>query len=336
MPPQPAVPTSRDDITLDWLNTIFIPQGYKIVCFAWEGQANNGVGVMSTLERMSLDLESGGKLTIILKTLPPKDSPLRNFTVCNRFAERELKMYTNLFVQWDEFLKAQNVREAYHYRRPICYYAASSGDSYNEDTYDQILILEDLFTSGFKMWPEGYGKSLGWDEAKPCIRLLALFHAVGLAYKKMNGIDNYNIPFPFLIHDMVHDKDMMEYFLKGGFDVIHQMMVKYGRIQEESLTTDQSVLKLHPMPPGLREHLKVLQKHALRNLEHLNPTGNQMGTVIHQDAHVNNFMFRDKGSGISGHEVVFFDFQVCIIFNKKNFQKYISGFLDRLPCIACP
>lgn len=319
----PKVPVSKEDVTLAWLRAVFFP-AYQVKSFQWNGEASNGHGQMSTLERISLELESGEMLNIILKTLPPEGSVFRNITVRHGFAQRELQMYTELFPVWDEFLEVRNVPSSFRYRRPKCYYAASNNISKaipsNPESYQQILILEDLIATGFEMWPEGFGKSLNWDEAKPCIRLMALFHAVSLAYEKVNLDDakSYYGMVPLLDHQSINPKDMMEMFFNSGFDTIQKLMREYAdkAVDEQVGSQIPSGLPLHAMPTGLMEHLEILRDNAYENLQFLTPNADQMGVVAHNDLHVNNFMFlSDKHENLKNgeHPVVFFDFQVCLL-----------------------
>ncbi len=107
------------------------------------------------------------------------------------FCQREFQMYTKIFPSWTKFQDVRETKEKYRFRPPTCYYAAEEGEG---PEYKMILLLEDMVASGYSTWAPGYHKGLKWAQAKSVIEELALFHAVGMAYKDAMGLKHYSGP----------------------------------------------------------------------------------------------------------------------------------------------
>lgn len=313
-----SLPTCRDEVTVPWLNNIFNKFGHQIVSLEWVGNASNGVGLMSQLERIALKLDSGQELKVILKLLPGAGNPWREVTLSHGFAKRELGIYNMLFKEWEQFLNSRSVPAQFRFRYPKCYFAASNGESDNPG-FEMIIILEDLVASGYEMWPGGYAKSLNFTEAKPCLRQIALFHATSLAFRHENpGIME---TWPFL-QGSKKDTEEVQNFLDPGFKLVKKLVLDCGKQAKEEKAAKEKVpeanqsgkeeeeqISLYLLPPDLLTTLEKLVTNGSRHMSAIYPYDYKFGALIHHDLHVNNFMFK-KNDESNDSEAVLFDYQV--------------------------
>lgn len=211
----PPVP-SREEVTLPWLQEALKAQPFTVLDFRWEGPVGGGVGALSSLQRLSLQVvqkDRVSSLSLVFKTPPSGDNPgLRDFVLnegmlenawpisaekkltefCSTgFCQREFQIYTKLFPSWKRFQDQRETPAKYRFRYPTCYYAAEEGTGLS---YRNVLILEDLLTSGFRSWEKGYRKGLNFPEARKVVKEIAKFHAVGMAFKEHASIQHYTGP----------------------------------------------------------------------------------------------------------------------------------------------
>lgn len=83
----PKVPQSRAEINLAWMQEALKQAPFQILDMAWaNGSVGDGIGVMSSLERVTLTIlpDDGGeakKISVIVKTPPSGNPDLRKFVL---------------------------------------------------------------------------------------------------------------------------------------------------------------------------------------------------------------------------------------------------------------
>lgn len=81
------VPTSREQLTLEWLQEALKQQDFDIVSFSWdnEGLVGGGIGALSSLERIKVQVLKRGRnaeeLSLIIKTPPYSNEGLKQFVL---------------------------------------------------------------------------------------------------------------------------------------------------------------------------------------------------------------------------------------------------------------
>jgi len=289
------IPQLKEELTLPWIQEALKEYPFEIMEMEWVcGEVGGGVGVLSSLDRVKLTVfedEEVRSLSLIVKT-PPPTMEIRNFALSEGFCQREYKMYTKLFPKWRKFQDARSVPIKYRFRHPHCYYSAEQGEGVN---YKMILLLEDMEQSGFKSWTPGFRQGLRLAQAKQVIKEMAIFHAVGIAFKHQVGLPQYDYDF---LHKQSFDQPHLKYFFSKGVEDTCEL-----------LREDEDI------PSGLIEELEAFPFERLEDV--VTPDYSRICTITHQDFHVNNVMFsRQRG--------VMLDFQVC---SNSNPMQDLSFFL---------
>jgi len=280
------IPQTKEEVTVDWFNQVLEPEGILVKSLEFLGDANEGRGMMSSLERIRLDVTGDRSLTIILKTLP-SDPNVRSYVIKAGFATREVQMYTKIFKDMEAFLASRGVsKEKFLFRHPKCYFGMEEGVG---ESYSMVLILEDLVSSGYEPWAESIRKDLDWAHTAATIREMALLHAVSAAYGIVNNVDSFLNLYPFLL-DLSSKDDNVDGFVKAGFEAVNTVFAE----SEES------------MPPGLKEKLKFLETHVVAIIAKRAAEKNRP-CLRHNDLHVGNIFYSHQNDSVSA---VLFDFQV--------------------------
>ncbi|ODM98080.1 hypothetical protein Ocin01_08599 [Orchesella cincta] len=313
------VPEQKEDITLEWLNSIFKPHRIHVYGFSFAGDASKGRGFMGSLEQVELEISqlnssaddvpdtrtSTETLSIILKTLP-NDPMRKSYAANDGFSSREVSMYTEVFKAWDEFLDTRQVPSANRFRYPLCYYGAEEGE---RDTYKYILVFENLTApeSHFQLWAPGFIEPLSWKATSAVIQQIAKFHATGIAYKLENHVESYYNRFPKLNHTI---SPMFQMMWDNAFQITKEVI--------------QTVVDKQDIPHGLMEQLDKLHSDEQRDLLLKWFTSSSMdttnlSTICHHDLHSNNVVLSKDNC-----EAILFDYQSSCVFNP---MKDLSFFL---------
>jgi len=297
------IPETREDVTIEWLSKkVFQEEQYEIQQVEWKGSVGKGLGMLSSMERLTITYRLPGtsseqSLNLIMKTLP-KEMGTRQFMLKEGLAQREFQMYAKVFPAWKSFMDNQNVPQESRFRHPHCYYKAESGEGLQ---YRMILLLEDLDKNEFSMWTPGFTKAMGQHETKAVLTQLALFHAVGIAYQAAALQENETYPQKFaFIGKQPVNKEVVVGFLKNGAEMAIKQIVD---VDEENA------------PEGLKDDLQQLG--TLEQVQRLPIAlhSPKHSTILHHDLHANNIMFKDASVGHHHHQsgekdAVLFDFQV--------------------------
>jgi len=303
------VPITKDKVSIPWLNEVLSSKHIKVVSFAWDGSANNGVlNALSSLERIILTVTREGSedslvtFPIVVKSVP-EDPGVRSYAIKENYCMRELKAYTEIFPAWKEFLDERNVPQEYRCRLPECYYGADEGIG---TEWRSILLIEDLVAAGLKIWPGGFASSFSWKQAKPIVKQIALLHAVGIAYRITQGT-HYSSKYPYLL---MKCDELIDYYIQSGFDSTIKMLQDEKEKQTKAgKPTDEEFLIEDGLFEVLNSFRGTLQERIFRMMQYGGETTDtKMETLCHMDLHVNNVMFSNDLE-----EAVLLDFQVSQI-----------------------
>ena len=116
------------------------------------------------------------QLSFVLK-LPPTDvDRLKEFRILYTFA-REVHFYNNVFPVFAKFQKERGLSEEDgFFAYPKCYKAEA-----DEQTGRYVIIMEDLRSTGFSMWPKEEMTAV--DHMEMILSQIAKFHAVSFALR---------------------------------------------------------------------------------------------------------------------------------------------------------
>lgn len=296
-----GIPETRNDLTLEWFNSVFNPKGITVHEFKLTGETGQGQGFMGTLEQAELQISESNSaempietLYVILKTLPT-DAFRRKYAANDGFSSREVSVYTEVFEEWDKFMDERKVPLSSGFRHPICYYGAEEGTG---ESYKYIIVMENLTApqSDFTVWSPGFTEPLPWTSAAAVIEQIARFHAIGIAYKKENSIQSYYKQFPKLNH--VLSPTMFKEMWDKGFAVAKSVI--------------GSTVNEKDIPEGLYDRLDELQGDNARDLVmkwFTDPTmvtsAGNVETICHHDLHSQNLVLSKDHT-----QAVLFDYQV--------------------------
>ncbi|CAG7823605.1 unnamed protein product [Allacma fusca] len=208
-------------------------------------------------------------------------------------------MYTQVLPAVKEFLDERGVSERNRFSIPFCYFGAEEEGETPED-YNFILVLEDLLASSFQVWEDGSRRSFNLNHTEVAVKQIALFHAATAAFKLHHGFNSFLEQFPkFIQHDP--EDPAWDHYIKNGFKAVRDILNG-------------------PVPPGLLEHLQVLEKNLKEVMFKMAIQVNKsaLNVVRHSDLHFFNVAFAYDESG-ECVQAKWFDFQVIIIiaFNKN-------------------
>jgi len=305
--PSIPIPKQREDLSIAWFNAILTSHNIQVSGIKFLGDGKwEGRGFLSTLERVQLEIV-GNKhpLTLILKTLP-QDPDVRKYVIDAGFITREVNMYVKVFKDIDTFLDSRNVPTNHRFRRPFCYYGAERGSA---ESYEMVLVLEDMLDSGFQVWEPGHSQNLDVDRIMATLYETALFHAGFIGYGISNGIRNYLDVYPFLLDGTKDDPNLQSY-IDSGFGVVIDML------KEES--------KDSPAPPGLIQRMRDLSLVLPTMVKQVFGKNFGFPCIRHHDLHSGNIFFTSQTGGGEGNPM-----QACLI----DFQVFNTLFEQNTPQI---
>lgn len=293
------IPGQVEEVTIEWLRHIFIPHGIHVISFSVVGDARDGRGNLSSLNRLSLrvkksDEKSLRQMSIVIKTVPTNPQ-LRSYVLRVGYCSNELQMYTKVLPAINSFLEERGVSPEKRFQFPVCYYGAEQ-EGATPDDYKCILVLEDLHESGFHVPDEGGMKSFDIDQAKIALKEMALLHASSVAYGKSQGLTFLRQKFTKLVRHRSDDPSV-DNFINAGFQVTRSLLKETGQ----------------PLPEGLFERLNTLQENAkeIGAKAFLTEDPRKVNAIRHSDLWFSNVSFQNNSSG-RPVKAKWFDFQVIM------------------------
>ena len=296
--PKLKIPETIEDVTLDWLQQVFILHKISVVSFSLGGDARDGRGYLSCLNRVNLQIERPSSLAIpellavIIKTVP-SDPQVRAYALRVGYFANEFQMYTKVLPTINSFLDNRGVASESRFRSPVCYYGAEE-EGATPDDYKCVLVLEDFTASGYHVPEEGGKKSFDMTETKIALREVALLHASSAAYRKCKGLQFFRDEFTKLItHNL--NEPALDNYIKTGFEITRKVLMESG----------------DPLPEGLLERFDTLEEEfkpiASKAFISVDPAN--VNVIRHSDLWFNNIAFLRDDSGNAIH-AKWFDFQV--------------------------
>ena len=239
---------------------------------------------------------------LIIKSQPLSEDA-RKFLQPNHTFEKEVQMYSTVFVDMANFVKKQGVIPFdYHESEivdiPKCFYARWSADS---QVKDDMIVMENLIPKGFVFIAHG-DMEINKLHVNLAIREIAKFHAISFCMK--NGSNQYLIDkYRLLAKDSLYRKDTYEFTNRTLTPVMASLA---ELIRSTPLYSDNYEWFIE-----LAKNFHWIQTRMVE------PT-DKFGVICHGDLWWSNILFRyesdenqDKEESISARprEVKFIDFQ---------------------------
>ncbi|XP_023334969.1 uncharacterized protein LOC111706347 isoform X3 [Eurytemora carolleeae] len=241
-------------------------------------------------ERMDGNKEKIYKL--IIKSLPQSEDA-RNFLQPSHTFEKEVQMYSTVFLDMASFVKSKtNIPLDSHESQvvdiPRCYYSRWTGEGSSKD---DMIIMENLVPQGFVPLKQGDPK-MNVEHAELTIREIAKFHAISLCMSE-NSPEVLLEKYPKLREDSLYREDTREFTNR----TMTPVMASLAEVLRSS--TDYS--PCYPWFVRLAKNFHNIQ------IQIVQPQG-QFAVICHGDLWWSNILYKYDQND-KPLEVKFIDFQ---------------------------
>lgn len=275
-------------VTEEWLQAVLKqhhnelpePSTITVVDFTVRPGCDAGESVLSDILAVAVKYclkddpaETAHALSFIIKLLP-QDPFSRFFVTEAQFDLREIKFYTQVVPELENFRK-QQLEEGVKLDLPIpkCYYAHySAGSTEPEPTPpESVLVLENIKPQGYV--GANFSRGLTLRQTRAAVEAIAQVHALSLSLKVKEG-RSISERYPFLFQT-------------------NRASDSYQQLVERGLPQLSQFLEKRPGLESVLEALNAIRPNTKEVIENLLSPKEPMALITHTDFWCNNLMFKE-------------------------------------------
>lgn len=252
---------------------------YRIETKAGSNHGDNFISEMLCVALIGKrnDAENGQKiddrLDLLCKLAPSNEVRRKEFKA-NLIFTRETFAYNKLFPTFVNFQKERGLTESESFISfPKCYLAVM-----NEENEEYLIIMDDLRTKGYSMWPKN--KPISLAHCKLVVQELAKFHAVSYALKDQK---------PEVFEEFKQINDIYRQFYDSPY-ALDFMKKLYNKLID-SLKSEEYKVILATARDNFLQYLKDVLDEEVNE---------ELGILTHGDIWNNNIIYHYQ-NGV-GHE----------------------------------
>ncbi|KAJ8720712.1 hypothetical protein PYW08_006177 [Mythimna loreyi] len=295
---------------LEFIKNVIEQEGFKDSKVTFEAVGAAGDNYAASVKRIVIEGENG-KLTMIAKIAPSHEIVRRTLNAPLMFKNEHL-MYREVLPKFLSLQKQAEVPEEDQLKFPKCY-------GTNVEAPNEIILIEDLKPSGFKM--QDRLASLSDECVKSILRNLAIFHSLSYVLKNKEP-ETYN-----------YYKDNLGDMWGAIADRPPAELVYFSQVENASINMLDDVEHQNVM----RHKVSDLVTRAAKMTKFEN--NSRYAVIQHGDCWTNNVMFKFDGDSLQ--QSILIDYQVSknsspandflyLVFNCTDHETRVKSFYDWL------